>query len=268
MMAVTLLTLFLGALLGVIFDRAWLLSEKVLRRRNPLAVNVRRACNPPAMYVTNLKPPADDCQRDEFDKRVQSGEPFYAIAKINLEVTNKSREPVYVTDISIRREPLAANYSNRVYFITQGSSMAVRLRAFLDDPTPRFVEEIDWGRGIRGCFFERGDRILVAPGETERIKLGFLTVDGDWVVNCDLHYSIAGRARVLESLFGEGIEIVHYDPRKLELDYCSFKERIGLDYPQFEDAGQFVFPIQNETAAEREERREVVRKHLEKMLNM
>lgn len=249
-----LLSLFIGALLGAVMGVcvtvAFEAVRRKIKRRKPLCIEVVRSKTPPLWFATNEVPPDSINEGLAYEEMIIEGAAFCGFAKINLIVTNNTDEVAYVTDIHISKKPVVADYKFRVRTIPQGSSSAVRLVACLDDDCCFMSSDLSRRYSKNGNYFECGERIKIAPGETEYIFLSFVTVNQAWDFNCCLTYSIHGSTQSIEQVFGNNLTIVPYLPEKLESDCCAFLERVDPDYKRFDDAKYFTDAMRESDPAE------------------
>ncbi|WP_296011728.1 hypothetical protein [uncultured Adlercreutzia sp.] len=232
--------LILGAVFGVIFTAVYDSARRCAKRRNPLRVEVVRSRTPPMWFATNNLPPDDPEQGLAYENEVVDNAVFCGFAKINLIVTNKSNDVIYLTDIAISKTPIESELKYRVRTIPQGDSSALRLFACLDDERC-FVSSSLSGRFEKnGNYFESGSRIKIAPGETDYIFLSFVALDQAWEFNCRLEYAINGKSRYIDRIFEDDLVLVPYLPEVFEVDFCSFLERVDPGYEKFADSIYFT----------------------------
>ena len=249
-----LLSLLIGALLGAVMGVgatvAFETLKRKIKRRKPLCIDVVRSKTPPLWFATNEAPPNNLNEGLAYEEMIVEDAAFCGFAKINLMVTNTTDEVAYITDIQISKKPVIADYRFRVRTILQGGSSAIRLVACLDDDCCFMSTDLSKRYSKNGNYFECGERIKIAPGETEYIFLSFVTVNQAWEFNCCLTYSIHGSTRSVPEVLGSDLIIVPYLPEKLELDYCAFLERVDPDYKRFGDADYFTDAMRRSNPAE------------------
>lgn len=241
---VDLLSLLIGALLGAVMGVgatvAFEALKRKIKRRKPLCIEVIRSKTPPLWFATNEAPPDNLDEAHAYEEMIVEDAAFCGFAKINLKVTNTTDEVTYITDIQISKKPVIAEYRVRVRTIPQGGLSAIRLVACLDDDHCFMSCDLSKRYSKNGNYFECGERIKIAPGETEYIFLSFVTVNQAWEFNCCLTYSIHGSTRRIPKVLGNNLIIVPYLPEKFELDYCAFLERVDPGYKRFDDADYFT----------------------------
>lgn len=228
--------LVIGAILGVVFT--WLSSglAKRLKRRDPLSIEAHRAYAAPLWFATDRELPKTIEEAGGFEDLVMKQDPFCGFGKIDISVKNESEDVIYITNIAIHKKQIDLAYSTRVFFMAQGSLSPLRLNAVLDDDRVVLTENLKIRHSFRGDYFAGGNRLKVLPGETELIRLGFITVCNAWEFNCDLHYMINGSERVAESVLEEDETIVPYLPEEFDRDFNSLIEFSGAPkYSQFDN---------------------------------
>ena len=239
-----LLSLLIGALLGAVMGVGATVAFEALKgkikRRKPLCIEVVRSKTPPLWFATNEAPPDNLNEGLAYEEKIVESAAFCGFAKINLKVANTTDEVAYITDIQISKKPVIADYRFRIRTIPQGGSSAIRLIACLDDDYCFMSSDLSKRYSKNGNYFECGERIKIAPGETEYVFLSFVTVNQAWEFNCCLTYSIHGSTRSIPEVLGSSSIIVPYLPEKFELDYCAFLERVDPGYKRFDDADYFT----------------------------
>ena len=249
-----LLSLLIGALLGAVMGVGATVAFETLKsnikRRKPLCIDVVRSKTPPLWFATNEVPPDNLDEGHAYEEMIVEDAAFCGFAKINLTVTNTTDEVAYITDIQISKKPVIADYRFRVRTIPQGGSSAIRLVACLDDDYCFMSSDLSKRYSKNGNYFECGERIKIAPGETEYIFLSFVTVNQAWEYNCSLTYSIHGSTRSIPEVLGKDSIIVPYLPEKFELDYCAFLEQVDPSYKHFDDADYFTDAMRKSDPAE------------------
>ncbi len=220
---------------------------KWYRTLSPIEVKAERSPALPAWYATKDVPTEETLADGSFEKSVKDGGLFCGFARYAVAVTNKSSEMVYITDMHVRRKRFEVQAPARVRFIPQGAVSPVRLRCLLDDDPPVMTDDLlSLAEGASG-FFEAQKRIQIAPGETERFILGFVTLEHAWLFNVDFVFEAGGKSRNYDRALGADATIVAYKPRDsnmqgaMEHDYTPFLMRIDPDaHKEFEDARFFT----------------------------
>lgn len=175
-----------------------------------------------------------------YEEKIVENAAFCGFAKINLQVTNKTDEVIYITDITISKKTTASKYKYRVRTVPQGTSSAIRLTACLDDERCFMSSSLSKRHSKNGNYFECGERIKIAPGETEYVFLAFVAINQSWSFNCDLKFLIHGLTKHINHIFENDQIIVPYIPELFEMDYCCFVEHADSNYIRFEDARYFT----------------------------
>lgn len=237
--AFSILTMVIGAILGVVFTRIQTNHQNARKRKDPVDIKVWHSGVPPTWFATNRRPPSSLENAQAYEEEVANEEPFCAFAKINLEIANSSNDVIYIDDIPITKKPAEDDYKFRVRTIPQGVCEVTRLFADLDDELCHFSLSLTERQDANGNFFEYGFRIKIAPGESERVFLVLTCFERAWDFNCDLVYSIAGEQRCSEHILGDNQTIVPYRPGEMEMDYCAFLEAVDPEYERFGDAHYF-----------------------------
>lgn len=242
-------SLIIGAILGAIVSTACTVAYQklntIIHRRKPLKIEITRSKTPPTWFATDETPPSEIENSTAYEKRIAENAAFCGFAKINLHVTNKTKEVIYITDITVCKKETVSRYKYRVRTIPQGVASAIRLVACLDDDYCFMSSNISKRDSKNGNYFECGERIKIAPGETEYIFLAFVAINKSWSFNCNLKYSIHGSTRDYNRIFDNDQIIVPYIPESFEMDYCGFLERVDPKYPSFEDAQYFTAEKRN-----------------------
>lgn len=222
-----LFTIF-GAALGVLFSWLGRAIAKLIKRRKPISFDVDRACVAPSWFATNREVPKDCEKSTEFDSAVMKSDPFCGFGRIDIHVRNLSNDVLYITSIDIKKKEIECAYNTRVFFMAQGGISPLRLNVVLDDEIVVLAENLELRHSFTGGYFSSGNRVKVLPGETEIIRLGFITVNNAWAFNCDVHFTIAESNRVETSVFGNDEVIVPYIPDVFKRDYNSLIEFSSL----------------------------------------
>lgn len=236
-----LLLLIIGAVFGVVITEIFNYGKKHLKRINPISIEVIKSSTEPVWFSTNLEPPKNPEQGFSYQEDVIRESVFCGFAKINVRVSNRSEDYVNITNLPIHKEAIFSQYNYRVRTIPQGASSAIRLFVCLDDEYPVFSIDVKKRFSQNGKYFESGygNKIKIAPGDNEDIYLAFITIEGSWHFNCDLIYKVNGKEKSKSKIFGNGYDIVPYNPEIFVDDYCAFLETVGGDYSPYKDAYYF-----------------------------
>lgn len=237
--------IIVGAIASLFLAVAYEYLYKVCRRKNPLKIEVTRSQTPPMWFATNDQPPKDIALGQDYESKIIESAAFCGFGKINLRISNVSKDVVYIKDIRVLKAPIVYPYQYRVRTIPQGSSEVIRLLTHLDDKTSSFTLSLNNRFEKNAQYFESGNRIKIAPGEVEYLYLSFTTIQQSWSFNCSMSYEINNKEKITERLFDKDFVIAPYMPNRLKQDYCYFLECVNPKYPKFEDARYFSSEEEN-----------------------